>query len=50
MTIAFVGDFDPSGLHMSEVDLPRRLERYGGDVRITRVAITESDIIHSGLP
>jgi hypothetical protein len=38
--VIYVGDFDPSGLHMSEVDLSRRLERYGGDFKITRVAIT----------
>ncbi len=24
----YVGDWDPSGLHMSEVDLPERLQRY----------------------
>jgi hypothetical protein len=48
--VIYVGDFDPSGLHMSEVDLPRRLERYGGDVQITRVAITEDDLLRSGLP
>jgi hypothetical protein len=35
---------------MSEIDLPRRLELYGGDVQITRVAITEDDVLHSGLP
>ncbi len=27
--VFYVGDWDPSGLFMSEVDLPRRLERYG---------------------
>jgi hypothetical protein len=48
--IIYVGDFDPSGLHMSEVDLPERLERYGGYFDITRVAITEDDVLHSGLP
>jgi hypothetical protein len=46
----YVGDYDPSGLHMSEIDLPRRLKRYGGDVQITRVAITEDDVRHSSLP
>ena len=48
--VIYVGDFDPSGLHMSEIDLPRRLKRYGGNVQITRVAITEDDVLHSGLP
>jgi hypothetical protein len=36
-------------MHMSEVDLPRRLERYGGDVQITRVAITGDDVANSAL-
>jgi hypothetical protein len=31
--VIYVGDFDPSGLHMSEIDLPRRLKRYGGNVQ-----------------
>ncbi len=48
--VIYVGDFDPSGLHMSEVDLPQRLERYGGNVQITRIAITEDDVLRSGLP
>jgi hypothetical protein len=46
----YVGDFDPSGLHMSEIDLPQRLKRYGGDVQITRIAITEDDVFHDGFP
>jgi hypothetical protein len=45
--VIYVGDHDPSGMHMSEVDLPRRLERYAGDVQITRVAITGDDIASS---
>jgi hypothetical protein len=36
----YIGDFDPSGLFMSQVDLPKRLEQYGGDVTIERVALT----------
>jgi hypothetical protein len=36
----YVGDWDPSGLHMSEVDLPRRLGEYGGVVELRRVALT----------
>jgi len=47
--VIYVGDHDPSGMHMSEVDLPRRLERYGGDVQITRVAITGDDVANSAL-
>lgn len=45
----YVGDWDPSGLHMSEVDLPRRIEKYAGDVSIQRIALTPEDV-HSGLP
>ena len=26
LTVLYVGDWDPSGLHMSEIDLPDRLE------------------------
>jgi hypothetical protein len=45
----YVGDYDPSGLCMSEVDLPRRLDEYGANVRIERIALTEEDIT-SGIP
>jgi hypothetical protein len=37
----YVGDYDPSGLYMSEVDLPGRLDKYGGDhVKLRRIALT----------
>jgi hypothetical protein len=49
LTVLYVGDYDPSGLHMSEVDLPRRLAAYGGDVTIERLALTKADT-RSGLP
>lgn len=49
LTAFYVGDHDPSGLHMSEVDLPRRLEDYGGDVDLIRLALTREDTV-SGLP
>jgi hypothetical protein len=40
----YVGDWDPSGLHMSEVDLPARLRDYGaGLVDVRRIALTEDD-------
>lgn len=45
----YVGDWDPSGLHMSEVDLPRRVSEYGGKVTLHRVALTQSDT-QTGLP
>jgi hypothetical protein len=45
LTALYVGDWDPSGLYMSEVDLPNRLEDYGGDhVKVIRVALTEDQL------
>jgi hypothetical protein len=42
--VLYVGDFDPSGMHMSERDIQRRLEEYGAeDFIITRVALTRVD-------
>jgi hypothetical protein len=48
--VLYVGDWDPSGLHMSEEDLPARLEEYGGSVELTRIALTAHDITNGGLP
>lgn len=44
LVVAYVGDWDPSGLHMSEVDLPARLERYGGEVTMERIALRGDDV------
>jgi hypothetical protein len=47
--ILYVGDLDPSGMWMSEEDLPNRFEKYGGDhVVIKRIALTRADCV--GLP
>lgn len=44
LTVLYCGDWDPSGLHMSMVDLPARLERYGdGLITINRVALNAGD-------
>ena len=43
LTAFYVGDWDPSGLYMSEVDLPERMSRYGGEANIIRVALTSED-------
>ena len=44
----YVGDFDPSGLYMSEEDLPTRLSEYDGDhITVTRIALTQEHV--SGL-
>lgn len=50
LTAFYVGDWDPSGLHMSEVDLPRRLDEYGGNVRLQRLALTHQDVSGGDLP
>jgi hypothetical protein len=43
----YVGDWDPSGLYMSERDLPERLARYGGDhVTMNRIAVLQYDTRH----
>jgi hypothetical protein len=40
LVVLYIGDFDPSGLYMSEVDLPKRIEEYGGDhILLTRIAL-----------
>lgn len=48
LIVLYVGDWDPSGLHMSNVDLPQRLDRYGADLELERVALTRDDL--GGLP
>jgi hypothetical protein len=41
----YVGDIDPSGMFMSEVDLPKRLARYDGDhVTVRRIALTRDQV------
>jgi len=46
----YVGDWDPSGLCMSEIDLPQRLKRYGANVDLRRIALTEQDVRSGELP
>jgi hypothetical protein len=47
--IIYVGDFDPSGLFMSEEDLPTRFEKYDGDhITLKRIALTAEQV--TGLP
>lgn len=41
----YVGDYDPSGLNMSESDLPKRLEEYGGEhIELRRIALTGEQV------
>jgi hypothetical protein len=45
----YVGDFDPSGMNMSEEDLPNRLSKYGcSHVTVKRIALKRRQV--SGLP
>jgi hypothetical protein len=44
----YVGDWDPSGKHMSDVDLPRRLQEYGAAAVLVRIALEDGDL--QGLP
>lgn len=45
LNILYIGDWDPSGLYMSEEDLPRRLERYDADnYDLRRIALVEEDL------
>jgi len=40
LIVLYVGDYDPSGMYMSEHDLPDRLERYDGHhVELRRIAL-----------
>jgi hypothetical protein len=40
LVVLYVGDYDPSGMFMSEQDLPNRLEKYdGGHVELRRIAL-----------
>ncbi len=41
--VLYVGDYDPSGMYMSEIDLPDRLERYEGNIEIRRIALLRPD-------
>lgn len=49
LIILYIGDFDPSGLWMSERDIPERLKRYGGDhISIRRIALLHEDCMALG--
>jgi hypothetical protein len=49
LIVLYVGDFDPSGMFMSEEDLPKRLSGYGGDhITVKRIALTREHV--NGLP
>lgn len=50
LTILYVGDHDPSGRHMSDVDIPGRVARYGGEATIVRLAVLPAQIAPLNLP
>jgi hypothetical protein len=50
LIVLYVGDWDPSGLHMSEADLPTRLREYGAWVRLYRLALDAEDVASEDLP
>ena len=50
LVIFYIGDWDPSGMHMSEPDLPDRLKRYGGAARVKRIALAYQDVHATRLP
>jgi hypothetical protein len=50
LQVFYVGDWDPSGLQMSEVDLPARLNAYGANVTLERIALDRADVTDGELP
>ena len=51
VVVLYAGDWDPSGLYMSEVDLPSRLREYGAAPEVfQRLALTAEDIGDPNLP
>jgi len=50
LTVLYVGDWDPSGLNMSECDIPSRIQRYNGSAAITRIALRRDDVESGQLP
>jgi hypothetical protein len=49
LIILYVGDYDPSGMFMSEEDLPKRFVKYDGNhIKLKRIALTTKQL--TGLP
>jgi hypothetical protein len=49
LILLYVGDYDPSGLFMSQEDLPKRFAKYDGDhIKLKRIALTRAQL--RGLP
>lgn len=39
LTVFYIGDYDPSGMYMSEIDIPTRFTKYGGVANFKRIAL-----------
>ena len=50
LLVFYVGDWDPSGLDMSEADLPKRLDAHGGNLEIRSLAFEQYDVATGTLP
>ena len=49
LVVLYVGDYDPSGMFMSEADLPARFAKYEGyHIKLRRIALTRRQV--RGLP
>lgn len=48
--LLYVSDHDPSGRFMSDVDIPERLDRYGGEATLRRLAVSPDQISSFALP
>jgi len=45
LIVFYVGDYDPSGMNMSEADLPARLKDYGGHhIEVRRIALKREQV------
>ncbi len=44
LRVFYIGDWDPSGMHMSEKDIPERLRGYGAWVQLSRLALAADDL------
>jgi hypothetical protein len=46
LVVLYIGDYDPSGMCMSESDLPARIKEYGGDhIELRRIALTAEQTV-----
>jgi hypothetical protein len=51
LIVLYVGDYDPSGLYMSQEDLPKRIAKYGGDhIILMRIALGAWHMAEMDLP